>query len=116
MSLADLIRKRDTLNLATAIPAISATHHGQAAAAVAGIATVAVANQANTKTNDAELIHLVRLCGERYAFTEAEHAEALAAALADPLQALTCFRAMAAAVALQDYGKVSSPVSGERSE
>jgi hypothetical protein len=43
----------------------------------------------------AELTSLVRLCGERYAFTEAEHAEALAAALADPVDALTCFRAIA---------------------
>jgi hypothetical protein len=43
----------------------------------------------------AELICLVRLCGERYSFTEAEHSEALAVALADPDAALTCFRAIA---------------------
>jgi hypothetical protein len=46
--------------------------------------------------NHAELNQLVRLCGERYNFTEAEHAEALGAALADPVDALRCFRAMAA--------------------
>lgn len=44
--------------------------------------------------NHAELIRLVRLCGERYSFTEAEHAEALVAALADPVGALTCFRGL----------------------
>lgn len=43
-----------------------------------------------------ELTCLVRICGERYSFTEAENAEALAIALADPHDALTCFRAMAA--------------------
>ena len=43
----------------------------------------------------AELTRLVRICGERYDFTPAEHTEALAAALADPVDALTCFRAMA---------------------
>ncbi len=46
------------------------------------------------ESESAELIRLVRLCGERYDLTEAEHAEALAAALADPVNALTCFRAM----------------------
>lgn len=46
-----------------------------------------------------ELIRLVRLCGERYDFTEAEHAEALAIALADPIDALTCFRGMAVRIA-----------------
>ncbi len=44
MSLSDLIRKRSTNHLATAIPAIPATQpHGEAAT-VARIATVAVAN------------------------------------------------------------------------
>lgn len=45
-----------------------------------------------------ELTRLVRLCGERYSFTEAEHAEALAIALADPSDALTCFRGMASKI------------------
>jgi hypothetical protein len=116
MSLADLIRKRDGGKLATAIPAIPATHRGQETATVARIATVAVANPVNTKIDVAELTRLVRLCGERYAFTEAEHAESLAVALADPLHALTCFQAMAAAMTQQDYCKVSSLVSSERSE
>lgn len=44
MSLADLIRKRDTGNLATAIPAIPATQPKGEAATVARIATIAVAN------------------------------------------------------------------------
>lgn len=42
-----------------------------------------------------ELTRLIRVCGEQYNFTEAEHAEALTIALADPSGALTCFRAMA---------------------
>ena len=42
----------------------------------------------------AELTRLVGVCGERYDFTAAEHTEALAAALADPVDALTCFRTM----------------------
>ncbi len=44
MTLSALIRKRDTGNLATAIPAISATQPKGEAATVARIATVAVAN------------------------------------------------------------------------
>lgn len=43
----------------------------------------------------AELTRLICLCGEYYGFTEAEHADALAAALADPVDALTCFRTIA---------------------
>ena len=42
-----------------------------------------------------ELAQLIQLCGERYHFTEAEHVEALQVALADPVAALTCFRAIA---------------------
>lgn len=49
-----------------------------------------------TELETVELTRLVRLCGERYDFTEAEHAEALAIALADPSDALTCFGRMAA--------------------
>ncbi|HAN55819.1 MAG TPA: hypothetical protein DCQ77_06350 [Betaproteobacteria bacterium] len=44
----------------------------------------------------AELTQLVRQCGDAYGFTEAEHVDALAAALADSESALTCFRAIAA--------------------
>lgn len=44
----------------------------------------------------AELTALVRVCGEWYGFTKAEHADALACALADPAAALECFRAMVA--------------------
>ncbi len=50
------------------------------------------------ESESAELTRLVLLCGERYQFTEAEHVEALEVALADPVDALTCFRAMAAKV------------------
>ncbi|MBK6402233.1 MAG: hypothetical protein IPF74_09910 [Rhodocyclaceae bacterium] len=50
MSLSALIRKRDTGNLATAIPAISATQPKGEAATVARIATVAVANPKEEKT------------------------------------------------------------------
>lgn len=50
MTLANLIRKRDTGNLATAIPAISATQPKEEAATVARIATVAVANPKEEKT------------------------------------------------------------------
>ena len=41
-----------------------------------------------------DLLSLVRLCGELYDFTEADHAEALSAALADQVNALICFRMM----------------------
>ena len=50
MTLSALIRKRDTGNLATAIPAISATEPKGEAGTVARIATVAVANPTSEKT------------------------------------------------------------------
>lgn len=50
MTLSALIRKRDTGNLATAIPAISATQPKGVAGTVARIATVAVANPKEEKT------------------------------------------------------------------
>ena len=50
MTLSALIRKRDTGNPATAIPAISATQSKGEAATVARIATVAVANPKEEKT------------------------------------------------------------------
>ena len=50
MTLSALIRKRDAGNLATAIPAISATQPKGEAATVARIATVAVANPKEEKT------------------------------------------------------------------
>lgn len=43
MSLADLIRKRSTLPVATAIPAIPATNQAEIVGTVAKIATIAVA-------------------------------------------------------------------------
>lgn len=42
----------------------------------------------------AELKRLVRVCGEFYGFTEAEHTEALAVALADFDSAMRCFSTM----------------------
>lgn len=53
MSLSALIRKRDTGNLATAIPTISATQPKGEAATVARIATVAVATTDDTECDDA---------------------------------------------------------------
>ncbi len=50
MTLSSLIRKRDTVGIATAIPAISATQTKGTAATVARIATVAVANPKEEKT------------------------------------------------------------------
>ncbi|WP_374338968.1 hypothetical protein [Leeia sp.] len=50
MSLSALIKKRSTGNLATAIPAISATHPKGEARTVAKVATVAVANPMEEKT------------------------------------------------------------------
>lgn len=50
-----------------------------------------------------ELARLVRACGIAYAFTEDEHREALEIALADPDNALTCFRAIAAELRLQPF-------------
>lgn len=50
MTLSSLIRKRETVGIATAIPAISATQTKGAAATVARIATVAVANPNEEKT------------------------------------------------------------------
>lgn len=42
-----------------------------------------------------ELDRLVVACGDAYGFTEAEHAEALAAARADPDAALLCYTTIA---------------------
>jgi hypothetical protein len=44
--------------------------------------------------NEAELRRLVRKAGEYYAFTDAEHVLALEIALADPVEALICFRSI----------------------
>lgn len=95
MSLAELIRKRDTANLATAIPAISATQQREPARNVAGIATVAVANPSEAKiatlagnvgaddtaiaTSWGWLLHYAdREPLEAYALPEMTHAEVLA--------------------------------------
>lgn len=51
--------------------------------------------QQTTTKEATELRRLVRLCGEYYGFTEVEHAEALATALADFDSAMICFTALA---------------------
>ena len=48
-----------------------------------------------TDAKAAELRRLVRQCGELYNFSEDEHREALEIALADPENALVCFRTIA---------------------
>jgi hypothetical protein len=52
MSLAELIRGKRFVALATAIPAIPATHHQELAGTVARIATVAVANPTGAETDE----------------------------------------------------------------
>ncbi|MGA7180186.1 MAG: hypothetical protein WBX11_11425 [Thiobacillaceae bacterium] len=47
-----------------------------------------------TTTQQAELTRLVRLCGDRYGFSQDEHAEVLALALAHPQDALRSYRMM----------------------
>lgn len=44
------------------------------------------------KSEPTEIATLMRQCADAYGFTEQEHAEALAVALADPAKALICFR------------------------
>lgn len=79
------------------------------------------------ESESAELTRLVQVCAERYGFTEVEHAEALAVALADPVDALTCFRTMAAKpypplvianATAEKYGSIrtaTNPLNGTRS-
>ena len=64
MTLSNLIRKRDTGSIATAIPAISATQPKGEAATVARIATVAVANpkeENGRHRTEGQLQHGIRL-------------------------------------------------------
>ena len=116
MSLAALIRKRESGEVATATSAISAIPTANAAGTVARIATVAVASSTRPEVaplpdpalearrqrvlehlaaNEAELRRLVRKAGEYYAFTDTEHDLALEIALSDAVGALTCFRTIA---------------------
>lgn len=105
MTLSALIRKRDTGNLATAIPAISATQPKWVAGRIARIATVAVATPQEEKPKPpvvvgaGELNELIRTCGEAYHFTKAEFTEAMEVASRDPVNALICFRAIASSLA-----------------
>jgi len=81
MTLAALIRKSESGKVATAIPAISATQPREAAATVARIATVAVANPTETETATASrwwLLHYPdREPVEVASFPPAIHAEML---------------------------------------
>ncbi len=77
--LTDELRQRIVDNRQAVIAALQATHRALDAA----------------ETSASELAGLVRQCGDIYNFTPAEHAEALQVALADPVSALTCFRAIA---------------------
>ena len=98
MTLSALIKKRQDRDLATAIHATPATQQAESGEGIAKIATIAVANNTERHATRAELIGLVRFCGEAYGFTEEEHAEALERALADFDSALMCFRAMKAEI------------------
>ncbi len=81
MTLAALIRKRESGKVATAIPAIAATQPRELAATVARIATVAVANPTETETATASrwwLLHFPdREPVEVACFPPAIHAEML---------------------------------------
>lgn len=95
MALSALIKKRQDRDLATATPAIPATQHPEAAERIAKIATIAVANHQERQSHErAELISLVRFIADFHGFTEEDHDEALAIALADLDNALVCFRAL----------------------
>lgn len=90
MTLANLIRKRHTGSIATAIPAIPATRKGERGGTVARIATVAVANPASEKlgATEAAVIHAwLTHIGET---DPAMIAEAMQRCASDP-EALTYF-------------------------
>jgi hypothetical protein len=110
VSLASLIRgKSESRHVAIDTPAIPDTDNRNGGPTVSRIATVSVAKPENPKTKatpgtsrrdptdakTAELKALIRACGEPYAFTEADYAEALQRALADVDAALVCYRHMA---------------------
>ena len=107
MSLSTLIRKRESLAIATATPATFATHQAKVQPTVASVATVAVANPREDQSEpkpvhprrtatQAEAEELRQLVAAIYAEdTEADRAEALDAALDDPGDALICYRAIA---------------------
>lgn len=96
MILSSLIRKRDTGNLATAIPAIFATQLKEETGKVARIANVAVAKpQTQTATMTAELVRLVALVGRAYELSDSEISEAIHIAMDDYSDALTCYTSLA---------------------
>lgn len=89
MTLSALIRKRDTGNLATDIPAISATQPKGEAATVARIATVAVANPKKEKTHGDtaipdDLEYLIRRAGTYWEYSPEDYALVRDLARRDP--------------------------------
>ncbi|MCU0841268.1 MAG: hypothetical protein MUC79_06065 [Thiobacillaceae bacterium] len=86
MTLSALIRKRDTGNLATAIPAISATQPKGEAATVARIATLAVANPKEEKTAPIpdDLENLIRRAGTFWEYSPEDYDLIRAVARRDP--------------------------------
>lgn len=95
MALSALIKKRQDRDLATATPAIPATQHTESTERVAKVATIAVANRKEGQDSERlELTNLVRFIADFHGFTEEDHDEALAIALADFDNALVCFRAL----------------------
>ena len=95
MALAALIKKRQDRNIATATFATPATQHPESMERVAKVAGVAVANRRNEQDSARlELTNLVRFIADFHGFTEEDHDEALAIALADLDDALICFRAL----------------------
>lgn len=94
LSLLELARNRLCNNHATS------TQKGMQQPPEKSLLHVAFTSECNKQQAREELTRLVRLCGTHYGFTPDEHADALAIALADPVDALTCFRGMAARLAL----------------
>ena len=94
LSLLELARNRLCNNHATS------TQKGMQQPPEKSLLHVAFTSERNKQQTHEELTRLVRLCGTHYGFTELEHSDALAIALADPVNALTCFRGMAARLSL----------------
>lgn len=119
MTLAMLIRKRDSGKVATAIPATSATGQAEMRGSVARVATIAVARPSTVKneasvigTADlpvsqkerAELTGLITAVAAFYGFAPEETLEAREIAAGDVRVALSSFRAIA-----KRYGLSASP-------
>lgn len=101
--------------LATATPATVATHRPQDASCVATVATVAVADAPElavtapsaTPGQAAELFALLEVFGAEW--SAEDKAEALEVAFADPVDALTCFRMLAADFSTSTRARAREP-------